>query len=76
MALADLVEARHLMAQSDAESQKRLATILRQLDEAFPPLMKRYAELWLRVSKPKGLEPNLGNFQKVLDSVREQLKKQ
>ncbi|MBP7936524.1 MAG: beta-N-acetylhexosaminidase [Phycisphaerae bacterium] len=68
--LADLVECRHLMAGKDADSRKAAAGLVVQLNGSFPKLCDRYAELWLRTDRPKGLEPNRKRFDVVRESIR------
>lgn len=71
--LGDLVESRHLLAQSDAASQERLREILRKLAASFPELCRRYEELWLRTSRPLGLEPNRKRFAAVQEAIQREL---
>jgi hypothetical protein len=69
-ALGNIVECRHLMAQTDRESRERLGSLLRVLSLALPALIKRYKGLWRRTSRPLGLEGNVMRFEAVLESVR------
>jgi hypothetical protein len=71
--LVDLVEARHLMAKSDSESRIGLKALLQSLSKSYPALARRYEELWLRVSKPLGLEPNKRRFEEIAASISEAL---
>lgn len=68
--LADLVECRHLMASKDADSRKAAGELIGRLDDSFPRLCDRYAELWLRTERPRGLELNRRRFDAVRESIR------
>lgn len=70
-ALADLVEARHLMSLEGTEARARLGDTLRRLEAFLPGLIERYCELWERTSMPLGLQPNRERFERTLRSVRE-----
>lgn len=67
--LANIIECRHLMSQSDPTSGERLAERLKVLSIALPALIERYSELWLRTSRPLGLEPNVVRLEAILESV-------
>ena len=69
--LADLVECRALMAleQDGGAAQARIREVLEHLQGALPDLAERYAQLWLSVDKPLGLEPNRKRFLDLQASV-------
>jgi len=69
-ALADLVECRHLMSQPEAKSQARYVDLLRDLGKRLPALRERYTDLWHRVDRPLGLDPNRRRFDEVCDSIQ------
>jgi len=68
--MGDLVECRHLMAKKDPKSQKRFKALIKNVSESVTSLHKRYQKLWHRSRRPKGLEPNNGNFEKLIESIR------
>jgi len=68
-ALADLVSARHAMAQHQS-GRAKLTELARKLGETLPHLSQRYQELWMRTSRPLGMAPNVEKMQAVVESVR------
>jgi hypothetical protein len=75
-AVADLVEARHLMTLPEAQAAPRLKQAVGKLAQTYPALMRRFEELWRRVNKPLGVKGNLERFDAVrkgIDAKREEL---
>lgn len=72
--LADLVECRHLLAgagKGDAATAdpSRLREVLTTLAVSLPDLTRRYSELWLRMDRPLGLDPNRKRFERLSTEV-------
>ncbi len=70
-ALADLVEARHLLSSGEPDARGRLTELLRRLDASLPPLAERYRALRERTAMPQGTGQDVRQFERLAREVRD-----